>query len=194
MKNNLQYIYDPATPRLFIVEDGKQRGGFSGQMAIKQFMKQLETGANITIMGNKNNETERRGKAAKLRAIWISQGIDNYRSSILEPYGVTSTAQLNIEQLDELIKNYSAEYHKPANDEIRKLRSRVMVVLERIGIYKSKEDWAAVNAYLLQKRIAGKMMYQLNADELNVLLRKLHSIAKKKESEEKDELRLTIMN
>ncbi len=110
-------------------------------------------------------------------------------------YGVTSTADLNVGQLDELIRKYSADYNKPATDEIRKLRSQVMILLGRIGVYQNENDWYKVNRYLMDKRIAGKLLYQMKDEsELQALIRKLRAIADKKEEQEIEEFRKAQLN
>jgi hypothetical protein len=187
------YVYDPANEKLSVFEGDKPMGGFIGRMATKQFMSLMEKGINVTI-GNMNDEKSRRAKVQRLRAIWISQGVDKFRSSILEGYGVTSTAELTHEQLDELIVNYSAQYNRPATEEVRKLRSVVLTCLQKLGVYNTPEDWDAVNNYLMSPKIAGKLLYQMNEEEIRILIRKLNSILAKKSRELEDELRKMTLN
>jgi len=175
----LRYEFDPEADRLAIFDGDKNLGGFIGKGATREFLEALEKGAEVSII-NRNNGMEKSKKVQRLRAIWISQGIDKFRGAILENYGVDSTAKLNLEQLDELIKQYSAANNHPVSETVRKLRSFVLTQLNVIGIYNTADDWAAVNAYLMDKRICGKLLYLLTESELKNLVRKLHSIATKK--------------
>ena len=44
----------------------------------------------------------------------------------------------------------------------------------------SPEDWTKVNHFLLQRRICGRLLYMLDAHELQALVRKLRAIGDKK--------------
>jgi len=189
----LRYEFDPEADRLAIFDGDKNLGGFIGKGATREFLEALEKGDEVSIT-NRNNAMEKSKKVQRLRAIWISQGIDNHRESILEGYGVTSTADLNVAQLDELIRNYSAEFHKPVSDDTRNLRSSILTLLTRMGIYTTQDDWTAVNQFLMDKRIAGKLMYQCTDDELRILKRKLHNIVRKNEADAKEEKRFMRLN
>jgi len=193
VKTEVRWEYDPESERLSLFENDKPRGGFKGKCAARQLEDLLESGVEISIT-NRNNGMEKSKKIQRLRAIWISQGIDNHRASILEGYGVSSTADLTVPQLDELIRNYSAEYHKPASEHTRNLRSSILTLLTRLGVYTTQEDWASVNQFMMDKRIAGKLMYQCTDDELRILKRKLHSILHKQEEDAKDEKRFMRLN
>jgi len=187
------YVYDPNRPQLMCFDGETPRGGFIGEMATRQFMKLINEGIEVKI-GNMKNEQSKRRKVQRLRAIWVSAGIDNHRSAILEGYGVSSTADLTHEQLDELIRNYSAQHNKPADDEIRRLRSAVIQALEKLGVYTGPDSWHRVNNYLMAPRICGKLMYNCNADELRVLIRKLYSILERRNKTIADEQRKSQLN
>jgi len=175
-KTNVEYTYDPQAKSLTIWVDGKPRGGFRGDAAQRQMLN-LNDDAKIKIT-DMDTKQKHASKVRALRALWIKQGIDDYRDAILEPYGVKSTKDLNDNQLDELIIKY--RHTPPANDEIRRLRSEVLTVLNKLGVYADNNDWSHVNNYLMDKRIAGKLMYQMDAFELTALSKKLRSILRKK--------------
>lgn len=61
---------------------------------------------------------------------------------------------------------------------MKKMRSAVLVRLQHLGI--DTTDWDNVNAYLENKRIAGKPLYRLSYEELQSLIPKLESIKRKK--------------
>jgi hypothetical protein len=186
------YQYDPACNRLNIVINGSASGGFVGPSAERQFNRLLDSGAEINITDMSN--AIKNARVRRLRAIWFKLGIDQHREAILEPFGVSSTADLNLEQLDELITRFSAEANKPANELIRKLRSDVLSQLNRLGIYSTNGDWAAVNNFLMSDKIAGKVLYNLNEEELRVLRKKLHSIITKKQAQDIDQGRQKLLN
>lgn len=188
--DKITYLFDPDAQRLNITINGKPAGGFTGAAAERQFERLLETGADITITDM--SDSRKNAKVRRLRAIWIKQGIDDYRGAILESYGVESTADLNLQQLDELIDQYSNQ--APASEHVRRQRSIILDLLTKLGVYKDKGDWEAVNAYLMQSRIAGKLLYQMSSDELNALQFKLRAILAKQEVSEKETNRLKLLN
>lgn len=178
-KSNIRYQYDPDSRKLMVYLGDKLTGVFTGGFAEEQFLKQLESGVKVEVTSFA--EKTRKAKVRHLRALWCKLNIDQYRAAILAPYGVESTADLNVIQLDELIRRFTAEYNKPANEPIRRLRSDVLTVLNKLGVYSDQGDWKAVNAYLMQPQIAGKMLFNLSEDELIVLRKKLHSILDKQQ-------------
>lgn len=189
----ITYTYDPVARNLTIFENGKARGGFIGHEAERRFENLLGSGAEIKIT-NMNTDAIRKMKVRKLRALWIKQGIDHYRCQILEKYEVKSTSDLNDTQLDELINRYSHENYPPASDEVRKIRSEVLSVVNKLGIYETNFDWSRVNAYLMNPRIAGKLLYQMNLAELIDLKRKLYSILSKHDKNAKEITRQQLLN
>ena len=192
-KTKVRWEYDPEAERLSAFDGDKNRGGFMGKCAARQLENLLESGVEISIT-NRNNGMEKSKKVQMLCAIWIKLGLYNHRESILEGYGVTSTADLSVPQLDELIDLYREDLRKQVSQTTKDLRSNIIDLLTRLGIYVTKNDWAAVNHYLMDKRIAGKLMYQCTDDELRILKRKLHNIVRKTEADVKDEKRSMRLN
>jgi hypothetical protein len=173
----VKYEYDPSALILNIKVKGKVHGGFIGQSAETQFSRLLETGVEIAIVDM--SKSIKSGRIRRLRAIWNNLGIDKFRDAILEPYGVSSTADLTLEQLDELIKRFTDD-KQPVSAQIRALRSDVLCCLNKLGIYATSDDWKAVNGFLMQPRISGKLLFNMSAEELATLNKKLHSILSKK--------------
>lgn len=189
-KEKYVYLFDPAARRLNITKNGEPFGGFAGPAAEREFERLLTSGAHITITDM--SDSLKNAKVRRLRAMWIKQGIDQYRGEILSQYGVESTADLSLPQLTELIDQYSNQ--APASEHVRRQRSIILDLLTKLGVYKDAGDWSAVNAFLMQSRIAGKLLYQMNSDELNVLQRKLRSILVKREEGEVETNRLKLLN
>lgn len=176
MKTITKITYDPSAQRLVYIRDGKNIGGLQGAVAERQYLTLLESDSeiNIVIMSTKSKLVR------QLRAIWLSQGIDDQREAILTTYGVASTSELNESELKELIDHFSMEVD--SKEDIRKNRSIVIMLLQRIGVYNNDGDWKKVNRYLLDKRIAGKLMYQMDVKELKTLALKLRGIEQKENS------------
>lgn len=81
-------------------------------------------------------------------------------------------------------------------EKVRKARSSVLYRIAKLGI-NTVDNWDEVNAFLVSPKIAGKLLYEMDLQELKDLTRKLEAIARKggiksiKEEEEvkaKDEL------
>jgi len=177
------YEYDPRRLRLNVYVDGKLRGGFVGKNADKQFMNLLmqdETKSN-QLSFTDMSDSIRKAKVRRLRALWIKQGVDHMREAIMEPYGVSSTADLSEADLDELLERFKPENNQPVSDHVRRLRSHCLDLMNRMGIYTHSGDWKQVNDFMMNPKIAGKLLYQLNASELESLRRKLNSIIDKQD-------------
>ncbi len=63
-----------------------------------------------------------------------------------------------------------------------------------LGVYDNTGDWTRVNAFLMDKRIAGKLLYQMTLEELKALTVKLRAIIMKNAQEAREIKRLTISN
>lgn len=119
-------------------------------------------------------------------------GIMHSKSSLLASYDASSTLELSEEDLDELIyrlKKMDLARYEPT-PLMREWRSNVLSVINKLGIYVNNNDWKNVNTFMLDKRIAGKLMYELTVPELKVLHRKLMSIARKQDQKPKIEYSL----
>lgn len=107
----------------------------------------------------------------------------SYKEDMLSGYGVESTRDLEEFELDELIgrlREQERSRHQEHEAELRGLKSVSLTILQRMGIYQNNRDWNQVNQFLLNPRVAGKLLYELNADELRALNKKLRGIERKK--------------
>lgn len=68
--------------------------------------------------------------------------------------------------------------------EMKRKRSAVLHQLQLLGV--DTADWRKVDAYCLNKRIAGKVFRELDGEELDALLVKLRIIRRKKENPKND--------
>lgn len=114
-------------------------------------------------------------------ALLKETGLENNKADMVEAYGVESTKELSVEQLDELVQRLTDIKHEQTDKKIRKLRSQVLDLLTKLGIYKDTSSWTRVNKYLMNPRIAGKLMYEMNEEELQKLIKKLRVIHIKQE-------------
>lgn len=126
-----------------------------------------------------------KSKIRTFNAMLTKLGIQHEKEHILSGYGVASTLELQERQLDELIerlgKMQDAKTQAPLS--LRRKRSTVLDLLTQLGVYnpESATRWRRVNEYLMQPRIAGKLMYEMNEEELEALARKLRAIKVKRD-------------
>lgn len=98
------------------------------------------------------------------------------KEHLLEAYNVSSTLDLSEQQLDELIAYLKGlQTGKPENvsEDVKTWRHKCLRVMSDII---NTQDWQAVNKFMMDKRIAGKHLYELNLDELKKLQHKLFNI------------------
>lgn len=137
-------------------------------------------------------KTSPNAKIKLFHALLSEAGMRHEKENIIEAQGVESTKYLTDAQLSALIdylKGIVAK-RKEAPLSVRKKRSAVLTLLEMLGVYKATdpERWTKVNNYLKNPRISGKIMYEMDEDELTALARKLraiHTAQVKKIQEEK---------
>ena len=121
-------------------------------------------------------------KIARFHVLLSNLNLRAQKLSILYGFGVDSTKELTEEQLDQAIDRLveierGKTKEKPAD--IRKLRSQVLNHLTKLRIYQDDGDWDRVNSFLMKPRIAGKLLYEMNIDELKALTRKLYAMRRK---------------
>jgi len=123
-------------------------------------------------------------------ALMYKAGALPNKRDILAGYGVESSKDLTDRQMDELIERLkeAVSKRKTTPPDVRQWRSNVMTMLNKCGVYADQNDWQRVNKFLLDKRIAGKLLYEMTVPEMKELHRKLASVARKKELEAKNQL------
>lgn len=70
------------------------------------------------------------------------------------------------------------EASTPSQTELKRWRSSALLRIGRLGI-NTIDNWDQINAFVSSKKIAGKAFYNLTVPELQMLVRKLESIARK---------------
>ena len=129
------------------------------------------------------NSDSKKRKIKTFHALLARLRLMSYKEDMLAGYGVESTTELDEWELDELInrlRHQEQQLHHKHDAEIRGLRSVALTIMQRMGIYRHNGDWGAVNSFLLNPRVAGKLLFELRADELRELNKKLRSIERKK--------------
>jgi len=125
-----------------------------------------------------------RNKIIRFHALLGELKLRSQKEAMLSGYGAESTKELTSQQLDGLIsrlEGIKASKRAAIDDAIRKKRSIILTLLQQMGIYADNNDWTRVNSYLLEPKVCGKLLYELDIDELNTLDKKLRSIKRKEE-------------
>ncbi len=134
-------------------------------------------------------------KRQKLNALLAYGQMIDAKPHILESYGVSSTLDLSENELDELIikvRQIIDSKNKHTSIEIRQWRHKCLCMIKECGI--DTNNWNAVNEFMLDKRIAGKHLYELSSGELQSLHRKLHNVRDNKLKKAEEISRLTKAN
>lgn len=175
-KDRYTYGYDAQANAVCIYENGEFKGYFTDSYADKLFKRLLTTDDNLTLTNMVSNNY-RNHLIRAFHACLAKQGIMEHKESILSGYGVESTTELTNEQLQELIDRYSVNREKTstADVEVRRLRSDILVILNKMGIYATNNDWTVVNDFCLKH--AKKMLFQMSVPELQKARRQFNAIA-----------------
>lgn len=108
------------------------------------------------------------------------RGLMAHKADILSPYGADRIRDLDARQLDHLIDGLmNIEKKAPTKDvapDIRKARSVVLSLLDDLGIKAKNGNWGAVNDYLKSPKIAGKVLYEMNLNELKTCAKRLRVV------------------
>lgn len=94
----------------------------------------------------------------------------------------TSLRELTDEEFNEALE-YLSRQLRESSAEVKKARSRALHQLQKYGI--DTTDWDRVNAFVAQRRIAGKPFYHLDVKELDQLTNKMRAIISKSDKSNK---------
>ena len=173
----IEVMYDPKKQEIFYANNGRLTHGYVGKNTFLKFCEAcVDENMDVMIVDRSNDE-----KTAKIRqfhAILAKKGLLDLKYDIIAQYGVESSKDLTVEQLNEQITALNAT---EASESVRSERSSVLYLLGKLEINGSKEEgWDMVNNYLKQPRIAGKTLYEMNTQELRDCVKKLRAIIYKK--------------
>jgi hypothetical protein len=123
----------------------------------------------------------------RLHVELLNAGLDKQKKAFLDGYfGVESSMELTESQLQfaiEKVKEISKKRYQ-TSPAIRAGRSEVLQWLQRLEIYDNNANWDRVNAFLMDPRICGAFLYELDADQLKQLRNKLMAIYRKQQEKQ----------
>lgn len=125
----------------------------------------------------KANEETLKQKRKVLHALLAKSMMLQAKPYMLESYGVTTTLDLTENALDELIRRIRRimEGKESETDkDIRILRHKCLRIMTEIGI--DTKDWENVNVFMLNPHVCGRMLYELDEEELRAFRMKLYAI------------------
>jgi len=134
-------------------------------------------------------------KRRKFNALLAVAHMMEAKKWMLAYYGVDSTTELSEKQLDELIAKAQDLVNKSKEEQdfkMRKWRHRCLRMMAACGV--DTQDWNAVNAFMMDPRICGRHLYELNVPELMTLHRKLHNVRDRKAAKKHDIKWIAIQN
>lgn len=127
-------------------------------------------------------EYERIAKVRRINTLMSACRLIPNRADVLSLWNAESYDEMTDAQIVAL-QAFMETAHRtkttPAPAAIRQLRSQALSLMNRIGLYASPDDWTKVNRFLLQRRIGGRLLYMLDAPDLQALIRKLRAIGAK---------------
>ena len=90
------------------------------------------------------------------------------------------------------VKANQAKGRKSVDPVLKTLRSSVLLRLQKHGV--DTTEWKNINIFLLQPRIAGKLLFEMDADELRKLIAKMEQILRKDVDIRDKEIKLSTSN
>lgn len=142
------------------------------------------------------NTAIRNKKLQHLHRILLKLNAVDCKKDILSQYHVKSSTELSDNDLNAFIARLDkgAENRYTNCPEVKRWRSNALVHLNKYGKYVTNNDWSQVNEFLLDKRIAGKLLYEMNLVELKALVKKLYQMTEKKQEKQLKEVYLALNN
>jgi hypothetical protein len=121
-----------------------------------------------------------RRQIARIHILLKEAGVAQSKADILAGFGVKSTSDLTADQYQTLVETLIdlAKKKSPQTEAIRKKRSAILRLCSEMMVWDGL-DWGRLNAYISQPRLAGKLLYECNFDELVDLYKKLKVIQSK---------------
>lgn len=133
----------------------------------------------------------------KMHVLLNEIGIESSKTALLEGYGVEHTNQLSDEDLQHLVDRLIRMKEEKDNfqeSEKKHWRSVVLTLCNKYGVYVTNNDWTEVNNLLLEKRVGGKLLYEMTKEELQMVALKLRMILAKRQQIQEHERELALEN
>jgi len=135
----------------------------------------------------------------KMYALIKELHLEKAKPGLLSGYGVEHTSELEDADLQDLVNRLDQMKHDKifaaqAQEDVKHWRSTLLTLLNRYGVYSSPEDWSHINHFLLDKRVAGKLIYQMSIDELKATCVRMRAILRDQTQRIEKVERLATMN
>jgi hypothetical protein len=126
-----------------------------------------------------------RQQIARIHILLKEAGVAQNKADILAGFGVKSTSDLTADQYQSLVEALIdlAKKKSPKTEAIRKKRSSILRLCSEMRVWDGV-DWNRLNAYISQPRLAGKLLYECDVDELADLYKKIKAIQSKSLTQE----------
>jgi hypothetical protein len=119
-------------------------------------------------------------------------GSNQNKAELLSIYGVERIRDLADADLEDLIFRLrtiqNAKQKEDTPKPLRQARSLVLGLLDEMGIKGKNGNWKPVNDFLLKPQISGKVLYEMNVQELKDCAKRIRAVIHKgtKNKEEDD--------
>ncbi len=126
--------------------------------------------------------SDKKNAIRRLHAAMANTGDSYIKDEIKQVYGVRSTTEMSEYEINEAIRVINARtgyYQALRNEDMRLWRSKILSALQSMGIYAHEGDFGTVNAFLTDRRVAGKLLYEMSFDELKACYRRIQMIKKR---------------
>jgi hypothetical protein len=127
----------------------------------------------------------RKQKNSLFHQLLAKAGIREHKEAVLEGYNVASVTDLTDDQIDGVLNRLSImpelKKNNDATPAVRRGRSNVIMAVEdyyNINI-KSAKSWTQLNNLMMDKRIMGKMLWEMSEAELKTVTAKLKTMTRK---------------
>jgi hypothetical protein len=145
------------------------------------------------------NTNERKQKNSLVHVLMQKAGVRQHKEALLSPYDVESVTELEDGQIEELIERLQRLPELKKTDtpkSTRQLRSTVILAAENYLNTKisDPDSWHRFNKLLLDKRIGGKMMWEMTEDELKQMNKKIRLLTRPKMADRSQENYLAKCN
>ena len=133
----------------------------------------------------------------KMHVLLKEIGIESSKPFLLEGYGVEHTNELSDQDLQHLVGRLikmKNEKNSFQDAEKKHWRSVLLSLLNKYEIYVTNNDWSMVNQFLLQKKIGGKILYEMSITEIQQACLHIRIILAKRKETNQEYNRLSQLN
>ena len=129
-------------------------------------------------------------------ALLQKSGAHRYKQDVLTPYGVERLRDMTEQQLLHLKERLSiiCANRERADEGTRKLRSMVLSLVQDYGYRAREGDWSEVNQFLLRPQVGGKLLYEMDDDELMKCAKRIRVLLRKRQEQAHREEQLKKLN